>query len=334
MDKGIIKPEQTYFRVRTANEATEEAARTPRSSRLFGDLIFENEVAILFADTNVGKSALAVQIADAVSRGHSPLLPFKVETPPKQVLYFDFELSSMQFNVRYSCSETDQWHKFCDTFNRFELNTEYVPTKHYRSTLDLTMDALNGMLVGYRDSLVIIDNITYISDETENAKAATPIMKHLKQLVRRHGVTILALAHTPKRDSSLPIGRNDLQGSKMIINFCDSAFTIGESYRNVGLRYIKHIKSRNTEIVMNEENVMLCQLRKENAFLGFHFADFGNEREHLCTEAWGARESRRQRAIDLRQQGLSLRQIGAELGISRMSAQRYIKGVVEDDEEE
>ena len=60
------KAEQTYFRVRTTNELIEDARRTPPSKRLFGDLIFENEITILFADTNVGKSALAVQIADAV----------------------------------------------------------------------------------------------------------------------------------------------------------------------------------------------------------------------------------------------------------------------------
>ena len=58
----------------------------------------------------------------------------------------------------------------------------------------------------------------------------------MKALKSKYGLSILVLAHTPKRDSGKPLGRNDLQGSKMIINFCDSAFAIGESAKNIGWR--------------------------------------------------------------------------------------------------
>ena len=44
-------------------------------------------------------------------------------------------------------------------------------------------------------------------------------LKYLKKLKSKHGLSILALAHTPKRDATKPLGRNDLQGSKMLINF-------------------------------------------------------------------------------------------------------------------
>jgi hypothetical protein len=62
--------------------------------------------------------------------------------------------------------------------------------------------------------VLIIDNLTYLRDETENARNALPLMKFLKELKSKHGLSILALAHTPKRDSSKPLGRNDLQGIK------------------------------------------------------------------------------------------------------------------------
>src|SRR5690606_40367234 len=111
--------------------------------------------------------------------------------------------------------------------------------------------------------ILIIDNLTYLKNETEKAKDALPLMKHLKALKSKYGLSILALAHTPKRDLSKPITRNDLQGSKMLINFCDSSFAIGESFNDKHLRYIKQIKARNTEIIFDSENVGVCQIRSE-----------------------------------------------------------------------
>jgi hypothetical protein len=87
-------------------------------------------------------------------------------------------------------------------------------------------------------------------------------MKHLKALKNKYGLSILALAHTPKRDLSKPITRNDLQGSKMLINFCDSSFSIGESSSDKNIRYLKQIKARNTEIIYDTENVCVCQIDK------------------------------------------------------------------------
>ena len=70
---GYIKEPSTecnaYFILRTANEWMEIAKRKAKPRRLFGDLWFEDEICILFADTNVGKSILAVQIGDRISRG-------------------------------------------------------------------------------------------------------------------------------------------------------------------------------------------------------------------------------------------------------------------------
>ncbi len=64
-------------------------------------------------------------------------------------------------------------------------------------------------------------------------------MKELKTLKDKYGVSILALAHTPKRDMSKPLTINDLGGSKMLMNFCDSAFAIGASHKAKGIRYLK-----------------------------------------------------------------------------------------------
>jgi len=147
-------------------------------------------------------------------------------------------------------------------------------------------------------------------------------MKHLKALKNKYNLSILALAHTPKRDLSKPITRNDLQGSKMLINFCDSSFAIGESNQDKQLRYLKQIKARNTEILYDSDNVISCQLDKPDNFLRFEFIGYSNETEHLRQYTDEDRKAIEGRVIELKNEGKSYRDIGYELGFSHMKAQR------------
>ena len=55
---------------------------------------YEGEVAFYLADTNLGKSILAVQIANSISRGE-PIPAFKLEAGIQNC--FDFELTDKQF---------------------------------------------------------------------------------------------------------------------------------------------------------------------------------------------------------------------------------------------
>lgn len=91
-----VKNKKGLFKVMTANEWLEQAKTTPIPEMLFGEFWHEGEICILFSDSNLGKSILAVQIADSISKGQ-PINGFKLEAPQQKVLYFDFELSSKQF---------------------------------------------------------------------------------------------------------------------------------------------------------------------------------------------------------------------------------------------
>jgi len=152
-----------------------------------------------------------------------------------------------------------------------------------------------------------------------------PLMKHLKALKSRYGLSILALAHTPKRDLTKPITRNDLQGSKMLINFCDSSFSIGESHADKNLRYLKQIKQRNTEQIYDADNVCVCQIDKPYNFLMFEFVNFGKEWEHLKQHTEKDRENQNEKVKELKQQGKSYREIATELGFSHMKVSRILK---------
>ncbi len=173
--------------------------------------------------------------------------------------------------------------------------------------------------------MLIIDNLTYLRDETENARNALPLMKYLKELKSRHQISILALAHTPKRDSSKPLGRNDLQGSKMLINFCDSSFAIGESHKEPGVRYLKQIKARNTALIYHSENVLLGNVERVGSLLKFVFNGTGTEREHLKTESEKDKAEVVKRVHKMADEGMSSREIADEVGLSHTTINRYLK---------
>ncbi len=270
---------QQLFKILTANDFIEQAKKRPIPKTLFGELWFENELCILFADTNLGKSILAVQIADSISRGQN-ISALKMEAGRQKVLYYDFELSDKQFENRYSENYSNHYI-FSDNFLRAEMNPYADLPRGFSDFESYLSYSLEQSIFENDVKIIIIDNITYLRNETEKARSALPLMKELHALKSKYGLSILALAHTPKRDLSKPLTRNDLQGSKMLINFCDSAFAIGESTRDTGMRYIKQIKSRATEIIYHSENVLICQIEKAENFIEFSFTDYGNEYEHL-----------------------------------------------------
>ena len=316
------KENKGLFKVKTANDWIEQAKTRPIPKMLFGELWFENELCILFADTNLGKSILAVQIGNSITKGEY-IQGFKFEAKKQSILYFDFELSDKQFENRYSI-EFSEHFIFDNNFIRIEINPDTdIPEKEtFESFLN---DSLERSIIETGSKILIIDNLTYLKAETEKSRDALPLMKHLKALKSKYGLSILALAHTPKRDLSKPITRNDLAGSKMLINFVDSCFSIGESHSDKNLRYIKQIKARNTEIIFDTENVAVCQIDKPHNFLQFEFIDIGNEMEHLKQISQEDRETNISKAKELGNQGISQRQIAKELSISLGAVNKYLK---------
>jgi len=86
--------------VRRANEWFSNG-KLARPKMLFGSFWFENELCIMFADTNTGKSILAVQLGHSLCTGN-PIGPYQVQLPASTVVYFDFEQSAAQFEARYT----------------------------------------------------------------------------------------------------------------------------------------------------------------------------------------------------------------------------------------
>ena len=94
--------------IKTANRTILEASLLPMPRALWDSFWYEGELSCLFADSNVGKSILAVQIADRIARTDN-------------VLYLDFELSEKQFQLRYT-NEHGKPYTFPEKLYRVSLD--------------------------------------------------------------------------------------------------------------------------------------------------------------------------------------------------------------------
>lgn len=317
-DKNTISG--TCFNIKPINDWIDDAKNRPIPNMLLSELWYENEICILFADTNLGKSILALQISNALSKGIS-ITGFKMEITAQKVLYFDFELSDKQVENRYS-NKYSEHYVFSPNLLRVEINPEGDTPIPFKDFDEYLCASLEIAIVEHNTKIIVIDNLTYLKTDTEKAKDALPLMKFLNSITKKYSLSILVLAHTPKRDASKPLTKNDLSGSKMLMNFCDSCFAIGESAQEIGLRYIKQIKQRNTEKKYDTDNVILCKIQKESNFLEFVFIGFDNELDHLKPRN---NEDQFNQILDLKKQGLPNTQIASTLGISEGTVRNKIK---------
>ncbi len=316
-------PPLTYppkaFIIKTAFQVCEDARTTPTPPMLAGSLFYQGELAILFAETSAGKSIFAVQIADALSRGVN-VGPLRNEADPLKVVLFDFELSEKQFQTRYTKKDHPRPFPFHDNLLRPEMTDEAPPDG--MTWEDYILKAFEEVINTVSPDVIILDNITYLEADQEKARKAAPLMKHLKHLKKKYNISVLAIAHTPKRNLANPITRNDLAGSKMLINFCDSAFAIGESASDPSLRYVKQIKTRAGEIVYHAENVLLASITQhDDGFTCFDFMGESSEREHLKDKTKQQLTDLDQKINEMQDAGHSYREIAKRLEVSLRKVQ-------------
>lgn len=305
----LLKPEQMIvgsfdkvgmFSIKTANQTLSDAALKPNPIPLWKKIWHLGEVACLFSDSNLGKSILAVQIATEIAKSLS-------------VLLFDFELSEKQFQMRYT-GDFGEYYKFPNNLYRVEINNEYLNLDDINLNI---IDNIEQAAIQTEAKVLIIDNLTYMCLDSENGKDAGELMLRLMVLKKKYDLSILVLAHTPKRQMHNPITQNDLAGSKKLFNFFDAVFAIGLSAKDNNLRYIKQIKARICEYTHDASNVIVAKIVKVGCFLSFEEQYCDSEKEHLKEKPIINDPELINTVKEMHQEGKSYREIASELGINK-----------------
>jgi RecA-family ATPase len=254
------------------------AKAQPPITPLFDVFWLTGELAFLFGSANVGKTILAVQIADALAKG-AKIQGFDGTQTPMKVCLFDFELSARQFLKRYS-DESGNIHDFAPNFLRSEIDANAEIPKGI-SFQDYTLAQIEQTIIEHRIEVAVIDNLTSLLKKITETEDALELMHRLRLLKMRHNISMLVIGHTKKRDLGKQLTEDDMAGSKQLLNLCDSAFAIGKSTKESNVRYVKQIKARSAEYKYDSENVATFRVAKNGCYLCFEHTGFDAERDHL-----------------------------------------------------
>jgi len=338
------------FNVRSANEVLEDASGQEIPNMLFGEFIFEGELTALYAPTNRGKSFLALHIAHLIASGKS-LYGLENEAEPQKVVFFDLELSDLQFQARYSEEYKDAKGKRAYR-NQFNFHSNLYISKFAASAPPRGVDQVDWYFGQIKETaeeceakIIFLDNISWLSNKgLEKMEDAKRIVERLLHLVRQEGYTIIILAHTPKISDNTPITMKDLAGSAGLGNFCDAAFIINESWsQGKPCKYLKQNKCRSAIKVYDETNVLNVRMEQiEPNFVGFKVVpdvgdEFLNEARHFKKhEIPNTTKFSKSQAIEAKLKihkavkndpEISSRKLETLSGVSHNTANRYKKEV-------
>lgn len=286
--------------IQSKDELFKNVNDTKPARSFFGEFLYEGELSILFGDSNAGKTILANNIAFFVSGGEKW---FDWESPNVPSLYIDMEMTMQQFAERY------------------RNGASYIPDTYNRATVDALNNTPEKVLAAIKLNIVarqneqnapkfiVIDNITNGFGSIYSATRMKGFISELKNLKERFGLTIMLIAHCPKRPQGKPITQDNIGGSKMLLNFVDSAFAISNSMLWESARYIKQIKVRHGK---RKDKVLQLQI-DANPYLrmvpvswddeSFHFNEYEPTR-HLSLSP-----SREAEIVKLFSEGLDVNEI-------------------------
>ncbi len=309
--------ESRIFNAKPMTQWLEQAQDLPRIEPLISPWWNKEETCFFFGGTGIGKTICAMQMAHTISQN-------------EKVLYFDFEMSERQLLQRYE--NNGELVPFSENLIRVEMVRD-VTVKSDEIVADI-----EAIIKQQEAKVIIIDNLTWLLEDTQDAKTAIPFMKSIFRIKKEHNVSILIMAHTPKRKSMSqfykggqistfdnPLELADMAGSAALNNFIDSCFAIGKSHKDASLRYFKQLKSRSSEIVHGVDNVLVCRLGKtDKGFLGFVKEGESEEYAHILKS--NKKLLQKEEVKTMHEEGMSSRKIGEKLKLSHTHVLRIIKG--------
>ena len=270
--RAISSPVQVKakrFKVESLDDILIRNEGLPPAKKMFGEFWYEGELCILFGRTNTGKSNLAFQIAMGLVNPDPGSEHFLFDGEKTKVMYFDLELSERQIATRLKGVQKTEGR-----FLRVAFDSDFF---HGTETQQTAFEEIDSLILEHKPGALILDNISVFHPDNEKASDATKLLNQLNNIKRRHKLPILAIGHTPKISSGLPLEITQLQGSSQMGNLIDSAFAIGIT-PDKNRRYLKQVKVRESEYRYDSENVLLIEFSQDGDWV--HFNAIEQTREH------------------------------------------------------
>lgn len=278
----------------------------PSPKQLYKSLFFRGDLAILFGPTYCGKSLFAVMIAEEVYKAYQEMM-FK----DFSVLYFDLEMFEQQQQMRYTDLATEKYHEFPDKLFRVHIHEDKIR----KLTVENMYELFENVIFETNAKAIIIDNFTCLC-KGKKASTAALFFQNLRILRNRHHLSVLIVAHSKKRNDFKPITIADLNGSSFMAAAADSIFALNISRKGKDIRYVKQLKSRDSEIEYGEDNVLEYKIKRDkDGMLRLNLQGTTTEDEQIEIDDIAKHEMEDKIRL-MNTKGKSIREIAKKLKIS------------------
>lgn len=304
-------------RIKSVNQTMLDASKEPDPVHLYDELVIEGEVTMCFAASNVGKTVFAVQIAEEISK-------------QQPVIYFDYELSDKQFQLRYTDEDNGDLHIFPEKFMRATRSSD-----SYRNgdvfSVEKIIEDIEQLSTEYDCKVFFLDNLGTLCNKADDGEEAGKLMEQLLKLKIDKGFTIFVVSHPRKMGRPHQATMDDAYGSSKICNNCDAVIFIGQSCKDTNTKYVKQLKARGGRKEYVENNVLLYNLSKTGCNMCFEYTGNGEEWEHLPSKdefmERSEKAQKKEQAKTMKAAGKTIDQIAIELGVPRTTIGNWVKGI-------
>ncbi len=316
------------FAVKKASEVLSNFFSRPPSPRLLGDIWREGELAVMFGAAGVGKSVLATQIGRSIAYGEA-VEPFEYDGKPRRVFYIDLKLTDDQWSMRYTdghkggrCGAA----KFPANFRRVTASRDAQLPRGFKTFTQPLARAIAKLVRLHKPQVLIVDNVSLLRHSNDVTRDVIPLMRELSRLKKELGILILVLAQSEPRIMSPTLAIGDLRSASVICNYADSVFAVGYTTED-NVRYVKQLRSHSGEILYGKSHTAMFEIKKQiqDNFLEFDFQGFSPESIAMLNDCVHIQSPLADKAKALMDAGISYREIGITLGVSKTSAHRLVQ---------
>jgi KaiC/GvpD/RAD55 family RecA-like ATPase len=278
---------RSALRARSALEAMAESGQLIvdsgqfRKKELFREFWREGELVVLVGESGVGKSILAMQVADSAAREFTTeaqrtqreeaefLTQSGEDRKGTQTLYIDLEKAEIQRVQRYS------GYEFAEGLEWADVGSFGVMHSKYRGSVTrFLVDSVYETIRNREPDVVFIDNLTYLLRAGRRHVDLPALMKTLRRMVNDTGLSMMLLAHSDSR-----VGRSrylDERNYHVGFELADGVLALCHSTMDRTFRYVKSVFPADTR----SDEVASYQL-VTSPFLRFEFVGMMEEAAHL-----------------------------------------------------
>lgn len=286
------------------------------SPTLFDKFWHKGEMAVLLGECGVGKSTLAVQIANSISKGEA-MAGFSAGESKQKVLFFDVGLSDVQFFYRYA---VDGKYTFDENFVRVAINPLYREPANFGSVL---FTAMENAIQNSGAQVLVIDSIAALKGLCcYYPREELRLAQQISRLQKKYNLSMLLVAEVRSVQNAGRLLMKNMDGIRFWGGFVDSVFAVGYSRSDADGRYLMQLRSTE-RMVYTADNVVACQLRQQGKSLFFVYVGKGTERQFLQTPLCEPDASIL--SLKTAQPHLSLGEIANQLETNKMRVKRVLE---------